>query len=125
MMAETEEKSGTGSLQHFRPSLPGTPKLITNSLAKQRGVDNMYFIARDKKKYGPYTLKQLQEFIVNGNIVPTDMVLEDGQTRWIEVSSIADLFPKRKVVRTCPVCSTQLPRDPTVRVTASAHNWAV
>ena len=76
----------------------------------------MYFIARDKKKYGPYTLKQLQEFIVNGNIVPTDMVLEDGQTRWIEVSSIADLFPKRKVVRTCPVCSTQLPRDPTVRV---------
>lgn len=47
-----------------------------------------YFIKRDEKEYGPYSLADLQTYVQQGNVSPSDMARSEGMAEWGPVSSI-------------------------------------
>jgi DNA-directed RNA polymerase subunit RPC12/RpoP len=64
----------------------------------------MFYIARNKQRLGPYSLAQLHEFARSGQLQQEDMVLPQGQQRWIQASSIAGLFTSKADSYCCPSC---------------------
>ncbi len=47
-----------------------------------------YYIKRDLNEYGPYTLADLQRYVAQGNIAPTDLTRSEGLTDWVPVSQV-------------------------------------
>ena len=54
---------------------------------------NQWFILRDDNRYGPYTLAQMNQFAVTGNLLPIDMVMQEGASQWVPASQVPALFP--------------------------------
>ena len=52
-----------------------------------------YFIKRDDKEYGPYTLVTLQQYVTQGNISPSDLARSEGMSEWAPVSTILGNVP--------------------------------
>ncbi len=52
---------------------------------------DQWYLARDNQKHGPYSSVQLQEFARTGRILPSDMLLKDGTTKWVPASQV---FPQ-------------------------------
>lgn len=53
-----------------------------------------WFFTRDgKSKHGPYSAAHLQAYAKSGHILPTDMVLMEDTTKWVQASAVAWLFP--------------------------------
>src|SRR5436853_120322 len=50
-------------------------------------------IARDKKKLGPYTTAQMKQMAESSQILPSDMVLQDGSGQWKPASQVQEFFP--------------------------------
>lgn len=55
-------------------------------------ADN-WFLARDGKKYGPYTSAQMRQMASGGQLLPIDMVLEEGTTKWTPAAQVETFFP--------------------------------
>ncbi len=57
-----------------------------------------YFYARNKRKNGPVTLKELRRLVDSGDIRRSDMILEQGTRAWIEACDVPGLFtpPRRE-----------------------------
>lgn len=51
-----------------------------------------WYVARDRKKYGPYALAQLKQLAASGKIQPSDMVLAEGTQQWKPARDIRGLF---------------------------------
>ncbi len=51
-----------------------------------------WYIARNKKRHGPITWKQVQDLAATGKLQPTDMLLQEGSKKWSAASSIPGLF---------------------------------
>jgi uncharacterized membrane protein YphA (DoxX/SURF4 family) len=47
-----------------------------------------YYVKRDGEQYGPYSLAELQRYLAQGNIQPTDLARSEGLEEWIEVRQI-------------------------------------
>jgi hypothetical protein len=47
-----------------------------------------YQIARNGQMYGPYTMEDLQRYLVSGHVLPTDQVKSDEMAEWIPVSQL-------------------------------------
>lgn len=47
-----------------------------------------YFIKREDKEYGPYSLADLQTYVQQGNVSPNDMARSEGMADWGPVSTI-------------------------------------
>ena len=52
-----------------------------------------YFIKRDDKEYGPYSLADLQKYVASGNVLLTDLCRSEGLTDWIPVSQVIGNIP--------------------------------
>src|SRR5258705_4036954 len=52
-----------------------------------------YFIKRDEKEYGPYSLADLQKYVGTGNILLTDLCRSEGLTDWVPVSQVIGNIP--------------------------------
>ena len=52
-----------------------------------------YFITRDGKEYGPYTLADLQRYVASGSILVTDMTRSEGMQDWVPVSQVIGNIP--------------------------------
>jgi hypothetical protein len=52
-----------------------------------------YFIKRDDKEYGPYSLADLQKYVVSGNVLLTDLCRSEGLTDWVPVSQVIGNIP--------------------------------
>ena len=52
-----------------------------------------YFIKRDEKEYGPYSLGDLQKYVGTGNILLTDLCRSEGLTDWVPVSQVIGNIP--------------------------------
>ena len=51
-----------------------------------------WYWTRDGKTHlGPYTDDQLREHSASGRVLPTDMVVQEGSTKWVRVSSVEGL----------------------------------
>ncbi len=47
-----------------------------------------YFITREGREYGPYTLADLQRYTASGNVSPNDLTRSEGMTEWVPVSQV-------------------------------------
>jgi hypothetical protein len=47
-----------------------------------------YFVKRNDKEYGPYTLAALQQYVTQGSISRDDMARSEAMTEWVTVSTI-------------------------------------
>jgi hypothetical protein len=52
-----------------------------------------YFIKREEKEYGPYSLADLQKYVASGNILLTDLCRSEGLTDWVAVSQVIGNIP--------------------------------
>jgi uncharacterized protein DUF4339 len=52
-----------------------------------------YYIQRELKEYGPYTLADLQRYIAQGSIVLSDLTRSEGMTEWVPVSQVIGNIP--------------------------------
>ena len=52
-----------------------------------------YYIRRDLNEYGPYTLAELQRYVAQGNITPSDLAHPEGVTECVPVSQILGNTP--------------------------------
>jgi GYF domain 2/Domain of unknown function (DUF4234) len=52
-----------------------------------------YFIKRDEKEYGPYSLSDLQKYVASGNILLTDLCRSEGLPDWVSVSQVIGNIP--------------------------------
>jgi predicted Zn finger-like uncharacterized protein len=51
-----------------------------------------WYVARDKVKLGPFSSAQLKELAKTGQLWPEDMVLKEGERKWVAASAIKGLF---------------------------------
>ena len=47
-----------------------------------------YYVKRDGEQYGPYSLADLQRYLAQGNIQPTDLARSEGLEEWVQVQQI-------------------------------------
>lgn len=52
-----------------------------------------YFITREGREFGPYTLADLQRYTASGNVLLTDMTRSEGMTEWVPVSQVIGTIP--------------------------------
>ncbi|MEO7003871.1 MAG: DUF4339 domain-containing protein [Acidobacteriaceae bacterium] len=52
-----------------------------------------YHTARNGQTYGPYSLLEVQRYIVSGNILPTDLVQAEGMQEWLPVEQMFPTTP--------------------------------
>jgi uncharacterized protein DUF4339 len=52
-----------------------------------------YYIQRQLNEYGPYTLADLQRYVAQGSIQPTDLTRSEGMTEWTPVSQVIGNIP--------------------------------
>ena len=69
-----------------------------------------WFLARGGKKYGPYSMEQLRQFVASGNVLPTDMLLPEGQRQWVAANALPGLFPTT-AVKAQPVAVSLAPAE--------------
>jgi hypothetical protein len=62
-------------------------------------------IHRDGQQYGPYTLEQAQEYVINGTLIPaTDLAWHEGMTEWLPLKDVL-----RQLVPAVPTSPQALP----------------
>jgi hypothetical protein len=52
-----------------------------------------YHIRRDLNEYGPYTLADLQRYVAQGNISPSDLTRSEGMSDWVPVGDVVGNIP--------------------------------
>jgi hypothetical protein len=52
-----------------------------------------YFIKREEKEYGPYSLADLQKYVASGNVLLTDLCRSEGLADWVAVSQVIGNIP--------------------------------
>jgi hypothetical protein len=52
-----------------------------------------WYIARNKQKVGPYTMGQLHQLAASAQLARDEMVLQEGQGKWLPAASVQGLFP--------------------------------
>lgn len=62
-----------------------------------------WYIARDKKKQGPFTIAQMQEKARIGQLLPIDMVLSEGAQQWQPAAQVDDFFPRLQTAPPPPI----------------------
>ncbi len=45
-----------------------------------------WFILRNDKKYGPYPPAQMEQMADSGQLLPTDMIMQEGMNEWLPCS---------------------------------------
>ena len=53
---------------------------------------SQWYVARDKKKSGPFSSDQLNQLASAGRLLPTDRVWKEGMTSWVLASKVSGLF---------------------------------
>jgi hypothetical protein len=69
-----------------------------------------YQISRNGQQYGPYTLDDLQRYLISGNVLPTDLAKSEEMPDWIPVS---ELLAVAAPVAAAPEFSSPSFADPT------------
>jgi S1-C subfamily serine protease len=54
-------------------------------------MNERWFYAKDKKKHGPVPRDVVQAMLARGELAPTDMILQEGTTRWSPAGSLLPL----------------------------------
>src|SRR5438094_631494 len=68
-----------------------------------------YFVTREGQQYGPYSLADLQRYLAQGNIQPTDMARSEGLDQWVPVQQIVGNIAVQQPPPPSPVNYGQVP----------------
>jgi GYF domain 2 len=68
-----------------------------------------FYLARNNQKHGPYPFEQFKQLAATGLVLPTDMVLEEGQSKWQQASSVEGLWPEPEKHEEPPRTELHLP----------------
>ena len=66
-------------------------------------------IDRNGERYGPYSHEQVNAYLANGTLLPTDLAWHDGMADWVPISQITGVTiaggsPPPAAGATCPQC---------------------
>lgn len=53
---------------------------------------DQWFIARNNKKFGPYSMQQMRALAGKRQLAPNDMLLKEGTAKWVAARSVKGLF---------------------------------
>ena len=56
-------------------------------------VQDWYYTKDGKKKIGPISFEQMKDLATSGQLLPSDMVMQDGKTKWKAASEVQEFFP--------------------------------
>src|SRR5262245_5124488 len=56
-------------------------------------MNDRWYYAKDKRKRGPVSQAELRTLLARGELLPTDMILQEGTPRWIGASSLLEPPP--------------------------------
>ena len=60
-------------------------------------------IDRNGERYGPYSIEEINAYLANGTLLPTDLAWQDGMTDWLPVSQISGVvMPGGSVATSIP-----------------------
>ena len=48
----------------------------------------LYHVSRNGQTFGPYTLEDLERYVVSGNVLPTDLAKSEEMAEWTPVSQV-------------------------------------
>jgi len=65
-----------------------------------------YYIRRDLNEYGPYTLADLQRYVAQGNISPSDLTRSEGMADWVPVGDVIGNIPGLGTAMNSPAAGT-------------------
>ena len=78
-----------------------------------------WFYAKDKKKQGPVSTEELRTLLSRGSLQPTDMILQEGSTRWMPASTLLQPPPSA-----APRPATQPPTATTGEPASAPNGFA-
>ncbi len=55
-------------------------------------MDDVWYLTRDGKRFGPYPFAQLRELADSGQLAPDDLVWQQGGTNWLAASQVPGLI---------------------------------
>ena len=61
-------------------------------------------IDRNGERFGPYSIEEINAYLANGTLLPSDLAWKDGMTNWLPVQQISGV-----VVATGSVATSVLP----------------
>lgn len=96
-------QTSTASCPHCRGRIASDPRLAGQAvkcphcqtafqMPAPNAVSVRWFVARNRQKQGPFTFTQLQQMVASGNVQPSDMLLEEDQSKWRPAQEIGGLF---------------------------------
>ena len=60
-------------------------------------------IDRGGERYGPYSIEDINAYLANGTLLPTDLAWQDGMTDWVSISQIPGVvMPKGSAAMPIP-----------------------
>ncbi len=62
-----------------------------------------WYVARGGEQHGPYSIAHLQQFAEQGRLVPTDMLLKEGEPKWVSATTVEGLFGAQTVTPPAPL----------------------
>jgi len=74
------------------------------------------YISRAGERFGPYSLSEVQGYLDNGSIVPTDLAWHQGTTDWVPLSQIDELTIAKPRVPPPPPTSGSSPQTELVLI---------
>jgi hypothetical protein len=56
-------------------------------------AEGRWYLARNRQKAGPYSAAQLRQMATAGQLAAADMLLPDGEAKWVAAGSVNGIFP--------------------------------
>src|SRR5215468_2696775 len=78
-----------------------------------------WFVARNKKKFGPYTWQQLQTLAKRGDVNPDDLLRQEGARKWQRAGTVRNLFSAAALAAKPPVVTTSTAAPPKAKARGS------
>ncbi|MDP7252574.1 MAG: DUF4339 domain-containing protein, partial [Planctomycetota bacterium] len=50
-------------------------------------------VHRDGEDFGPYSLEEVQQYLVSGQLNPTDLAIHSGLSDWVTLAELAGAGP--------------------------------
>ena len=77
----------------FQMRVPATtPAATATARAATSSTSAGWYLTRDGKKLVPHTASQFKQLADSGQLLPADMVLEEGTTTWVPASEVVQAF---------------------------------
>jgi len=91
-LAPSPQKSDDGFEIVEEPPLAAAPVLDDGFEVIEEESPDKWYIARNKKRSGPFTWEQLKQMFATGQLQATDMLLQEGSKKWNAAGTLPGLM---------------------------------